>query len=57
MNNELNPKVDRGQALGTFARFFRWLFSWRVMRRGLFALACLATLTGLLYAMENWRGK
>ena len=57
MNNELNPKVDRGQALGTFARFFRWLFSWRVMRRGLFALACLATLTGLLFAVENWRGK
>jgi len=28
-----------------------------VLRRGLFVLACLATLTGLFYAVENWRGK
>jgi hypothetical protein len=27
------------------------------MRRWLFVLACLATLTGLFYAIENWRGK
>ena len=27
------------------------------MRRGLFLLACLVTLTGLFYAVENWRGK
>ena len=27
------------------------------MRRWLFGLACLATLTGLFYAVENWRGK
>ena len=26
-------------------------------RRWLFVLACLATLTGLFYAVENWRGK
>ena len=39
------------------ARPFQRLFSWRVMSRWLFVLACLATLTGLLYAVENWRGK
>ena len=27
------------------------------MRRWLFVLACLATLIGLFYAVENWRGK
>ena len=27
------------------------------MSRWLFVLACLATLTGLFYAVENWRGK
>ena len=39
------------------ARPFQWLFCWRAMRRWLFVLACLATLTGLFYAVENWRGK
>jgi hypothetical protein len=37
--------------------FFKRLFSWRVMRRCIFVLACLATLIGLFYAEENWRGK
>src|ERR1039457_412884 len=57
MNYEPNPKGECGPTGGVFARFFRWLFSWRVMRRWVFALACLATLTGVLYAVENWRGK
>ncbi len=57
MNEVQDSAKERGHALGTFARFFRWLFSWRGMRRWLFALACLATLTGLFYAVENWRGK
>jgi hypothetical protein len=37
--------------------FFKWFSSWQVMRRRLFVLACLATLIGLFYAVENWRGK
>src|ERR1035437_2927285 len=57
MNTIQNSEGERGHALGTFERLFRWLFSWRVMRRWLFVLACLATLTGLFYAVENWRGK
>jgi hypothetical protein len=35
----------------------RRMVCWRVLRRWLFAAACLATLTGLLYAVEDWRGK
>ncbi|MDB6018510.1 MAG: hypothetical protein JWR19_2999 [Pedosphaera sp.] len=42
--------------LGVF-RFFRWLFSWRMIRRYLFCLACLVTLLALFYAEENWRGR
>jgi hypothetical protein len=57
MNTVQNPEAERGHPLRTFARFFRWLFSWRVMCRCLFVLACLATLTGLAFAVENWRGK
>jgi hypothetical protein len=33
------------------------LLSWRVMRRWLFAVVCLATLIGLFYAVEDWRGR
>ena len=33
------------------------LLSWRIARRWLFAAACLATLIGLFYAVEDWRGK
>jgi hypothetical protein len=35
--------------------FFRWLF-WTHWRRGLFTLACFATLIALFYAEEDWRG-
>ena len=57
MNKAQNSAKEHNPATGVFARFFRWLFSWRVMRRWLFVLACLTTLTGLCYAVENWRGK
>ena len=33
------------------------LLSWRVIRRWLFAVVCLATLVGLIYAVEDWRGR
>jgi hypothetical protein len=33
------------------------LLSWRVIRRWLFAVICLATLIGLFYAVEDWRGR
>jgi hypothetical protein len=40
----------------TFKRLFGWLFCWWTVRRCLFALVCLVTLTALFYAEENWRG-
>jgi hypothetical protein len=40
-----------------FSRFFRWLFSWRIIKRCLIALACLAALIALFYIEEDWRGK
>jgi hypothetical protein len=38
-------------------KLFHWLFSWRILRRGLMALAVLITLIALLWTEENWRGK
>ena len=37
--------------------FVHWIFCWRNVKRGLFGLACLATLVALFYAEEDWRGK
>ena len=47
----MNKQPDR------VIRFFRWLFSWRMVRRYLFCLASLATLIAIFYAEENWRGR
>jgi hypothetical protein len=41
----------------TFARFWNWLFSWRMLRRCLVALAVFITLVALFYTEEAWRGK
>ncbi|MCU0782592.1 MAG: hypothetical protein MUF81_00815 [Verrucomicrobia bacterium] len=40
-----------------FWRLRRWFFSWRILKRLLFALAALLVLVGFFYAEENWRGK
>jgi tetratricopeptide (TPR) repeat protein len=50
-----NPENPTKRPLVT--RFFRWLFSWRIIRRMLIALAGLITLVALLITEENWRGK
>jgi len=42
---------------GTDRTYLHRLLSWRVMRRWLFAAVCLATLIGLFYAVEDWRGR
>lgn len=39
------------------ARFLRWLFSWRTIRRFLIGLAWMATIIALFYGEENWRGR
>ena len=54
--NDSNSKTAAGH-FPTFRRLFSWLFSWRTIRRCLFAAACLATLLALFYAEENWRGR
>ena len=38
-------------------RAFFWLFSWRMAKRALKALAVLLCLAAILYVEENWRGK
>src|SRR5438093_1747756 len=38
-------------------RFFRWLFSWRGLRRSLIVLTWTATIIALFYGEENWRGR
>ena len=53
MTSEQND-MPRRSLIG---RFSQWLFSWRTVRRGLVALACLATLIAAFYTEENWRGK
>jgi hypothetical protein len=40
----------------TFRRAAGWLFDVRRLNRGIFGIACLATLVGLFYGVENWRG-
>ncbi len=41
----------------TFARFKKWLFSWRTIRRCLIVLVGFVTLIALFYTEESWRGK
>ncbi len=36
---------------------FRWLFSWRILRRFLVIVAALVTLLAVVWTEENWRGK
>lgn len=38
-------------------RFFRWLSSWRIVRRILIGLAWLVALITLFHGEENWRGR
>ena len=43
--------------VSSLVKLFRWLFSWRVQKRCLLALATLIVLVVTFYAEENWRGK
>jgi hypothetical protein len=54
MNEIPNPDMGWHSLSG---RFFRWLFSRRMQKRGLIGLAALATLIAIFYTEENWRGK
>ena len=41
----------------TVVRFFRWLSSWRIVRRILIGLAWFVALIALFHGEENWRGR
>lgn len=51
------PPASSSSQFPTFQRVFRWLIRPRTRQVALFAGACLATLIGLFYAVENWRGR
>ena len=53
----MNDTTPIAQQPSFLKRCFRWLFSWRTLRRALIAVAVLVTLAALLVAEENWRGK
>jgi hypothetical protein len=54
MTDQVQPSIWERS---TLVRFFRWLFSWRGIRRILIVLAWTATIIALFYGEENWRGR
>ncbi len=57
MNNTQDSAGTSRSEPGVRTPFIQRLFRWRVLRRWLFVAACLVTLIGLFYAVEDWRGK
>src|SRR5450759_3762039 len=53
----MNDQPENSTKRPLVSRFFRWLFSWRIIRRMLITLAGLITLLALFITEENWRGK
>jgi hypothetical protein len=51
-----NPTTSSQSQRSVSLRFLKWLFTWRTQRRILIGFAWLATLIGLFYAVEDWRG-
>src|SRR5258705_3350315 len=51
------PRPSSVWERSTLVRFFRWLFSWRGIRRILIVLAWGVTIIAVLYGEENWRGR
>ncbi|MGA2557028.1 MAG: hypothetical protein ABSG04_12220 [Verrucomicrobiota bacterium] len=56
MNDQLKTELSTWER-STTRRFFRWLFSWRGIRRILIVLAWTVTILGLFYGEEDWRGR
>ena len=54
MSDPTSPSIFERSSI---VRFFRWLFTWRALRRCLIALAWVVTIIALLYGEENWRGR
>ena len=55
--NRVRKFIGANLKFPTFNRFFGWLFSWRIIRRLLFASAVAVTLVVLFYTVELVRGK
>src|SRR5258708_36288902 len=53
---EAIPDLNRSSHF-VVARFFRWLFSRRIMRRVLIGFAGLSTVIAAYYARADWLGK
>jgi len=56
MNDQPKTELSTWER-STIVRAFRWLCSWRGIRRILIVLAWTATIVGLFYGEENWRGR
>jgi len=41
----------------TFARFFRWLFSARILKRLFISFFTIVALITIAWQVENWRGR
>ena len=54
MSDKISPSIFERSSI---VRFFRWFFTWRVLRPCLIALAWVVTVIALLYGEENWRGR
>jgi hypothetical protein len=52
----MNNPQQTGNRFPTFHRVFSVLFAGRMLKLMVFVFACAATLLGLFYAVENWRG-
>jgi hypothetical protein len=56
----MNDRAKTGPSIwerSNFVRTIRWLCSWRGIRRVAIVLAWSATIIGLWYGEENWRGR
>ena len=56
MNDQPKTELSMWER-NTFVRAFRWLFSWRGIRRILIVLAWTVTILALFYGEEDWRGR
>ncbi|MDQ3621381.1 MAG: hypothetical protein M3463_02690 [Verrucomicrobiota bacterium] len=57
MNAFLLSNVQQWRTVQFLRWSFRAIFNWRTARRAMLALATLATLIAIFYAVENWRGQ
>src|ERR1043165_5456349 len=54
MSDKISPSIFERSLI---VRFFRWLFTWRILRPCLIALAWVVTIIALIYGWENSRGR